>query len=77
MPLVGHLLKLIGVVEAKPSCISRALEEGVSLGICPGGIGEMFVPQSQPGKEFALSVSVYTIYTSIQSSSSDLKVVKY
>eukprot|EP00904_Undaria_pinnatifida_P004885 jgi/Undpi1/1526/HiC_scaffold_11.g04916.m1 len=52
-PVVGHILHLIGAVKASPGPMDKALRQGQSLSLAPGGIGEMFL-DGDAGKEFAL-----------------------
>lgn len=52
-PIVGHILKLVGAVSASPAAIDDALRKGHSLGIAPGGIGEIFL-DPRKGKELLL-----------------------
>jgi 1-acyl-sn-glycerol-3-phosphate acyltransferase len=53
VPIIGHILKLMGAVTAGPNSFNRALDEGFSLGLAPGGIGEIFRDPDEHN-EFAL-----------------------
>ncbi|CAM9529748.1 unnamed protein product, partial [Choristocarpus tenellus] len=53
VPIIGHILGLIGAVDASPATVDKALSEGHSLGLAPGGIAEIFL-DSKAGKEYAL-----------------------
>jgi len=57
-PVIGHLLQMIGAVNASKNSVKEALQKGDSLALCPGGIGEMFWGYPRPGclpsQEYAL-----------------------
>jgi 2-acylglycerol O-acyltransferase 2 len=48
VPIYSHLLRLLGSVDASVPALDRALSEGSSLGLTPGGIAEMFWSYPQP-----------------------------
>ncbi len=41
-PGFGQLISSIGGIDARPREVSKAIQEGSSVSICPGGIAEMF-----------------------------------
>ena len=51
-PVFRHLLGWVGAIGASKPSMSRALQEGNSLMLIPGGVAEMFY--STPGKETIL-----------------------
>ena len=58
MPIFGHFIKMLGAVDASAESVDKALAKGLSLGINPGGIAEMFwtYPRAgtKPDEEYAL-----------------------
>ncbi|KAG5187160.1 mono-or diacylglycerol acyltransferase type 2 [Tribonema minus] len=49
MPVIGHILRMLGAVRASPKAVKAALDKGLSLSLAPGGIGEMFWGYPRPG----------------------------
>ena len=49
VPILGHVIKGMGAVEADVKKIDEVLKEGRSVGIAPGGIAEMFWTYPRPG----------------------------
>mmetsp|Transcript_7984 Transcript_7984/g.12110 ORF Transcript_7984/g.12110 Transcript_7984/m.12110 type:complete len:323 (+) Transcript_7984:166-1134(+) len=49
VPLIGHILRMLGAIKAKPQSITKALSDKKSLVISPGGIREIFWGYPRPG----------------------------
>ena len=51
VPIIGNLLKRIGIIDASREVVRQYLDEGHIVGISSGGIAEIFKTDSTPGSE--------------------------
>ena len=61
VPLMGNILKYIGVIDANKQVVKKALKNGELVGVSSGGIAEIFETNSGQGREVIILKSRHGI----------------